>query len=137
LNDAPLAGSNAGLVPLNHRRAIHKRANPAIFDWICFSGADPNRPPEICRLQRVGRTDRSVRQFCAFPPSLNHLHLNPENIRRSQGVTMTVKTFDFKRFGTFNFTLADRAALNVKAIICKFQGAMKLDYGTLNDHRGN
>jgi hypothetical protein len=95
-NYGPLAGSNAGLVPLNHRRAIQKRERPATFGWTCSSGADPNRPPEMCRPQRVGRTDRFARQFCAFPPSLNHSHLNLQNIWESECVNRDDENLRFQ-----------------------------------------
>jgi hypothetical protein len=96
LNDPPLAGSNAGLVPMNYKGVIHKREGPAIFDWVCSSGADLNQPPEMCRLQRVGRTDRSARQFCTFPPSLNHSHLNPQNTQRSEPVNRNDENLRFQ-----------------------------------------
>jgi hypothetical protein len=33
--------------------------------------------------------------------------------------------------------MADRAALNIEVVICKFQGALNLGYGILNDRPEN
>jgi hypothetical protein len=33
--------------------------------------------------------------------------------------------------------MADRAAVNIKVVICKFQGGSNLEYGMLNDRPEN